>query len=724
MLVDQRPATASEDTTDPVGRSPAVEARSLAVASGLFGLVLLVSMLIQSAAPAAVGVIVAAVVGPLLAVVGAPRLTAAITGGLMWFAACAAATVAILQLAETKQHTLSWSLMMTCAVATLPSLQWARQQVATGATRSAVVADAAKVFTLPTTGLAATLIGAGVALPLIGTYAPVIGDPDSAWFVTSTQHVQRHGIGLLQDTQDVFVPHLTLGPLLAVGGYRAAIPFMILTLVALSALTAYLAYRLTNRGAGALAAAVVLVSIPAVTERADRLPMYAASFFLAYGSGWLLHRAMSDPDKVPWYPLAAGAGLVLAYETHGVGQIFILVPFLFLLLHPWRQARRPFLLTLVTMAVASIPMVIINLSVDGLADFRTNYADFQVQKYLPIVNAEFWEHNNDTTAFGYLTNLPDMTEKALGSLTLLLLLLIPVALAGLRAGRRAQLFVGVSTLTFLAAVAVNSPGTFGRYLTPLAVGLAVVVAVGVTLALRSGDEARVLGRILLTALTVGAFLHLVDRVSTSVEQREAIVHGASPDLVAAIDDDRAVIGVRPHQLLWTEPSLPTTYGRTMTEEDWVTFLSWPDDDTVTEMMDRYDVGWVYVMPDRRLEVEYHETWLEPTYGLTVDHVERLDESSQFCLVTEEGGNLLYRYGDCRPGDLRERPTDFLERFYGPDLEDEESLEEGAEEDSEELGGTDSVDEDERSGTDLDQPEGTEPADVEVFEGAVATEAGP
>jgi hypothetical protein len=569
-----------------------------------------------------------------------------------------------------------------------------------------VVSDATKAFTLPTTGVAAAAIGAGVALPLVGSYAPVIGDPDSAWFVTSTQHVQRNGFDLLKETQDVFIPHLTIGPLLAFRGYQAAIPFMILTVIGLSALVGYLGYRLTNRGAGALAAASTLLLIPAIPERADRLPMYAAAFFFGYGAGWLLHRAMAQPDK-RWLPVAAGVGLVLSYESHGVGQIFVLVPFLLLMLHPWRQARRPFLITLGTMAVFSIPRLLVNLSVDGLSDLRTNYADFMVQDYLTIVNRDFWEHNNDTSPLGYVTNLPSMTEDALGSRTMLLLLVLPIVLAALRSGWSARIFVGVSAVVFLAALAINSPATFGRYLAPLAVGLALVVAVGVVAMLKGGGEARLIGRIVLSVLTAAALFQLVDSVSEKVEQRNQLIVGPAPEFAATIDDDRTVIGVRPHQILWTDPSVPTAYARTMTEEDWVTYLTWPDDDSVVEMMDRYDAGWVYVMPDSRLEVDYHTTWLEPTYGLSAEHVERINESDQFCLVKEVHGHLLYRRGECQPGDLRVRPEEFLMPFYGLTPEEAENGFDGFDDPEEIEGGPES--------DELDDPTGQLEEDADAAE---------
>jgi hypothetical protein len=440
------------------------------------------------------------------------------------------------------------------------------------------------------------------------------------------------------------------------------------TAIALSGLTAYLGYRLTGRGSGALVAAVSLLVIPAIPERADLLPMYAASFGLAYGAGWILHRSMSNPTRHRWAPAAAGLGFVLAYEAHGVGQIFLLIPFLLLALHPWRRAWRPLVLSLATIAVLSVPRVIVNLSVGGFENFRTNYADFQVQKYLPVINRDFWGHNIETSPLGYLANLPGMTEEVFGGRTLFLLMAIPIGLAAVRAGRRARLFVIAATAVFLAALAVNSPATFGRYLTPLAVGFALVVAVGVVTALRGEGEARVVGRILVVVLGFAAFFQMVDTVSAKMESREELVHGPLPRLAAAVDDDRSVTGVRPHQLVWADPTIRTEYGRTMTEDDWVAFLSWPDDDTVTEIMDRNGIGWVYIMPHPRFEIDYHQTWLEPAYGLEVNHVAGIVESDRFCLVAEEGGHLLYRYGECRPGDLRVMRQEVAE-FYDVGFDD-------------------------------------------------------
>lgn len=644
-------------------RATRADIRALAATTALFGVGVAASLLVQLALPPVAALALAVVAGTGLALVASPRLAPAWVGGLAWLAVCAAITVAVLQLAETRQNNLALGLVMAATGAALPCLNWLRLRMAEGAPWMDTVSEAARVFTEPTTGWAAALVGAGVSLPLVGAYAPLTYDPDSAWFVTSTQHVRNNGIDLLRETQDVFLPHLTIGPLLDLGGYQAAIAFMILTAIALSALTGYLGYRLTGRGSGALVAVVTLLAIPSMPDRADRLPMYAAVFAFAYGAGWLLHRAMGNPERSIWLPVAAGVGFVLAYEAHGVGQVFLLVPFLLLLLHPWHRARRPFLVSLVTIGVLSIPRVVVNLSTDGLQNFRTNYADFTVQKALPVINRDFWGHNNDTTPLGYVTNLPGMAQEALGSRAMLLLVAIPIVLAGLRAGRRARLFVIVSAGIFLTALAVNSPATFGRYLTPLGVGLALVVAVGVAIALRGEGELQLVGRILVVVLSFAAFFQVVDTVSTKVTSRENIVHGPWPRLAAAVDDDRRVTGVRPHQLLWADPAIRTIYGRTMTEEDWVTFLSWPSDQEVTEMMDRNDIGWVYIMPDLRMEIDYHQSWVEPFHDLTVNHAESIMESDRFCLVTEDTGYLLYRYGSCQPGDLRTIPEDVTEEFY-------------------------------------------------------------
>lgn len=664
-LLDERKVSTSDDDPAHVrveGESKA-DRDSLIRATGLFAAALAASFAAQLVSPTAIVAMITAGAVGLLGAAGARRLTPALTGCLAWYLACASATVAVIQVAHTAQHAIALTLTMTIVAVGLPLARWFQLQASGSTPLLAIVNNAARILTLPTTGLAAVVIGGGVAMPLISTYAPIVHDPDSAWFITSTQHVQENGIGLLQETHDVFLPHLTVGPLLTIGGYQAVIAFVILNMVALAVLTAYIGYRITHDGAGALVAATVLLSIPAIIDRVDRVPMYPAAFFFAYGSAFLLHQAMANPERTRWLPVVSGLGIVLAYEAHGVGQIFLTIPFLLLLLHPWAKSRRPFFIALVTVAVASLPRLWMNVSVDGFRAMRSSYADFSITKYLPIINKEFWGYNSDTTPIGYLANVPGMAERAFGGRGTLLLLLIPLVIAAMNAGRRALVFGVVTTALFIAALTISSPSTFDRYLTPLGVGFALVVAVGAVGILRSGDQGKVIGRVVVGAILVGGLFQMIDTSSGKATDREAIVHGPSSDLAAAVDNDKAVVGVRPYQLLYTDHTIEAINGRLMAEDDWITFLTWPSDEEVAEVLERYNIGWVYIMPDYRFEVEYHQTWTERLYDLPVRHVFEVLNSDDFCLATEEFGNMVFRYGECQPGDLRTVPDEIYESFY-------------------------------------------------------------
>lgn len=617
----------------------------------MFAVAAALSYLIHRVLPGEVALVAAVVAGAVLARFTSRRATAPWIGVTAWITACTVATVAILELGSTGRNRIALSLAMVAIGGLLVTAVWLRRALTQGATLATVWQQTTRILLAPTNSLAPSLVGAGMALPLVGSYGPHVTDPDSAWIVASTQESRDHGIGLIQETQDVLLPHLTIGPLLATGGYRVAVPFMIATMLGLVAVTAYLGQRISGHGAGAFVTAAGLLAMPSVVARVDRLPMYAATFAFAYGSAWLLHRAMSDPSRHRWFPVAAGVGFVLSYEAHNVGQIFLLVPFLLLILHPWRRAWRPWVLALAAIAVASIPRIVVNLSVDGLSHFRNNYNTWAIQRgYLRQINQNFYGQNVEKSPVKYLSNIPGMVEAAVGGRGIFLLLAVPIILAVIRAGRRAIVFATVSAGVFFLALVIAAPATYDRYVTPLAVGFAVLAGVGVVTALKESGTSNTLGKIMVATLMIAAFYQMSATVTAKAQEHAQVTHGPLPTLAKLVDDDRRVLGIRSHELARVDPEISTLFGRKMAEEDFVTFVTWPSDDEVAALMERLDVGWVYVLPDPALEVLYNQTWLEAVYGKTVDHPLKLAASDDFCLVAEINGYRLYRYGACQPGD--------------------------------------------------------------------------
>ncbi|MGH9112708.1 MAG: hypothetical protein ACRDZN_10510, partial [Acidimicrobiales bacterium] len=109
------------------------------------------------------------------------------------------------------------------------------------------------------------------------------------------------------------------------------------------------------------------------------------------------------------------------------------------------------------------------------------------------------------------------------------------------------------------------------------------------------------------------------------------------------------IGARSHSLVNVTADIPTWGGQFLAEDEYATYLTWPSDDAVIEVMDRHDIGWVLIHPNVALETDYHDTWLIPHHGVPARHVERVATSTNFCRMADVAGFVLYRLGGC-PGD--------------------------------------------------------------------------
>jgi hypothetical protein len=152
---------------------------------------------------------------------------------------------------------------------------------------------------------------------------------------------------------------------------------------------------------------------------------------------------------------------------------------------------------------------------------------------------------------------------------------------------------------------------------------------------------------LTVVLVAGAALTYRNAVETGDAMRRHIENLPYQELASAVDDDRGVIGARSHAVLLTvADDIPTWGDQFLTEQEYMTYLTWPSDPEVLAMMDRHDIGWVLVHSWQDLELRYNDTWLVPTYHRKARHVDALQWSLNFCRYTEIGGYVLYRRGPC------------------------------------------------------------------------------
>jgi hypothetical protein len=514
----------------------------------------------------------------------------------------------------------------------------------------------------------AIVLGALVAIPLLRLYAPVLfNDSDSARIVGAVVHVQAGGFGYLRDTQDNLLPQLLLGPVIAVGGLAGAKLFVIASVQVLAGVTAYITRRITGSMWGAAAAAVALAALPPILERTIYLPMYPTMLALGYAGSWLAYRAVVAPSARWRYAVPAGVCLALAPEAHAVGQLFYVVPLLLIVFapgFPGFPGLRSWLVSAVrvyaVVFVVSLPRIAINLSEGGLSRFPSYRTDYWITKgYVREIQINFWHYRGVDEPLGdYVQALPDRFVESLGDFGWLLLLLAGVAWLIWCRGRARWFVLGAVGFIALAVTAKRVP-PFPRYYAPLIPGIALLVGVGVGRLARLGGLAdrrratavgavggRVLAGLCAVALAAVALSNLATAAARVDRTRLTVERGPFRTLAAAIDDGKGVIGARSHALLFVTADIPTWGGQFLTEDEYVTYLTWPSDDQVIDVLERHDIGWVLIHADRNLELAYHDTWLVPHHGARARQVDAVAASPRFCRVMAVGGFILYRLGPC------------------------------------------------------------------------------
>lgn len=78
------------------------------------------------------------------------------------------------------------------------------------------------------------------------------------------------------------------------------------------------------------------------------------------------------------------------------------------------------------------------------------------------------------------------------------------------------------------------------------------------------------------------------------------------------------------------------------EDDWVTYLSWPDEEAVLTVLNKYNIGWVVLRQDIRFERDYHGSWLINETGQLPRHYLEIENASNFEKVATGDYYILYR----------------------------------------------------------------------------------
>jgi hypothetical protein len=489
-------------------------------------------------------------------------------------------------------------------------------------------------------------VGFLCALPALALHTDVIGDTDSARIISSTMYVERNGLGYLVETQDNLLPHVTVGPLVALGGIAAATFFSILSVQALAGSISYLAWKITGSTAATFAAAVSLLAFPITWQRANLLPLYP--LMLAFGllGLYFAQRAtvLTGRQRM-WSAILAGTSFVLSLEAHRLGQFFLAFSLFLFLSAPWRRAAAGLARVYAVVVILSIPRIIINLWSGGLDHFLSNRVDYWITEgYLVRVQKEFFKSPATGDYASYFSHLAGNLDS-LFSWGGVLVLMVGLASIALIAGPPKR-FVLACVGVFVVALLYRKVPFYERYFSPLMVAGALGVGIAASFLLRRGWALKGAALALIVAVLASALIAYGQAVNLATQRQKSTLRGPLPTLAGKIDDGKGVIGSRVTQLLFVDPEIRTFDGQFLSEDDYVTYLTWPSDQEVINMLRAWDIGWVLISPRPRREIDYHNTWLQWAHGKSVRHVARVAASPNFCEVLSLKGYLLYKLGPC------------------------------------------------------------------------------
>lgn len=502
------------------------------------------------------------------------------------------------------------------------------------------------------------LLGCTLTLPAFALYTPALaGDPDSARLVASILHVQRTGFDYLVETQEVLLPHILLSPILAIGGIPGVQLFNVLAVVLLGGVVAFIVWRLTRSPLAAFAAVLALNSLPGILERAYRAPMYSVMLSVGFLGIYFAHRAIVARNRSGRWQNAALAGLclVLAFEAHQVGQLFLVVTALLVVTGRPSDTLAGLGRVYLAVAVLAVPRVVINLAEGGFSHFFSNRVDFWVTKgYLRPIQAEFFHLPVQDELGKYLQKAPESLLDVWatpGRLTFAL------GLVGLMAMSSKLRRLALACVGLLLAVALYRRLPFyPRYFSLFLVGSAISAGLVFPWLRRRSWRARRallgLGLVGLLATAAVGYRWTAEELQTL---ERAVANGPYRRFTNQIPSGGGVIGTRSVYLNFVSTRERIFGGQFLTEREYVTFLTWPSEQAVLDVMRAHDIEWIYVPRNPPKWVgRYNDIWLLPNHGKHARYHIEVKESTAFCRVRRFRGATLYKLDPAGGADCRGR----------------------------------------------------------------------
>jgi hypothetical protein len=490
------------------------------------------------------------------------------------------------------------------------------------------------------------LAGCLLALPVLAFHSRVlVGDSDSGWLLATILHVQREGTDYLVETQQVLLPHLVLGPLVALGGIPAMQAFSVLSVIALAGVVAFLAWRLTGSAVGALASTLALTSLGPILERAFLAPMYPTMLALGFLALYLAYRAMKAEGSARRWGTAALAAICLvgSMEAHQLGQVFVVLSFLLIFGLPSLRAAAGLGYVYASLAVLYVPRAVINLSEGGLSHFFSNRIDYWTSKgYLVLIQEEMFHYPRELSLAEYLRDLPGGLIDVWGPSGWLTLALGVASI--FVAPARLRRFAVAATLFLLAVVLHRQLPFFTRYFSVLLVGSTLAAGLTIAaLARRTASPWRAAAPVAVAGLVAANVVGYHIKLDRFQELKTAVIQAPYRQLAEEVAPGEGVVGTRSFYLNNTSTN-PSAYGgQFLSESEYRTLLTWPSEAEVIRVMRRHDAEWLFVPKWKaRWISEYNNIWLRAAGGGEARYHREVLTSPSFCLEKRLDGALLYR----------------------------------------------------------------------------------
>jgi 4-amino-4-deoxy-L-arabinose transferase-like glycosyltransferase len=472
----------------------------------------------------------------------------------------------------------------------------------------------------------AVLFLLGVYIFLVIRYAGLVpADSDDGRVMLFTAQILRDPgtwIAVLPLLQ-----YFAYGMLVTLFGWGAPLVFVpLLFSLALAMLIGYVAYRMTGGKLWAfLAAAFAMSSLPVFFAQSRSLTFHAPALFFGYLGVFAAINHMRQGGR---WPLAvAGLALPAAFYSYNIGLLFLLIPPLFLLVDRSRATLTRLISIYGVVFVLAAPWLVSHLATFDLDHFFRQRESWALdQGYLELRNVEFFGIGSESR-FSFLTRLPNMFEGAAGPLIIALVFFSVVGLVWMPnwSWRSAAL---VALAIPIAALLYVTPAAYTRYTYMVLPGLVLLSVYGLTSLLNelSVDRRASNRATVLRIATIGLLAMLVlQRVDDNISKEP--VAGKELELAQVaqiIDDGKGVIGSRVAPLIRYERDSELLIPDFVSQEDFVTYLSWPSDETVAEMLQRKNVGWLLIRhPADKWEISYN-AWLTTVTGQPPQHFRMVD----------------------------------------------------------------------------------------------------